>query len=1193
MREKAVKTAKYLISGLAVLLVSLAVWFVAPMLVVADVAPFESVWVRLSIIAVLWLVFLGFLGWRYYKHRKAEAALQAAMVVAEEEVSDDSQQLSERMGEALSTLRKTFSGRNFLYELPWYIIIGPPGTGKTTALVNSGLKFPLTTEGGKAAVAGAGGTRYCDWWFSEDAVLIDTAGRYTTQDSDEKADRKSWLSFLSLLKANRSKQPINGVIITASLEDIMTLKPDELAAHAAAIRKRLLELNAELKVDFPVYALFTKADLIAGFNEYFGSFPEDRRRQVWGATFQTEDRKKNFVDRVPGEIDDLVMRLTEETADHLQSEPDPMARILAFGFPAQVAALRDPVSQFLSAIFEPTRYHSSAQLRGFYFSSGTQEGTPIDQMLGAMESNFGARAGSMMSGKGRSYFIHDLLTKVIFREAGWVSRDMGAVRRAASLRYGAMAAMAVVAVALSSVWLLSYVQNRKLVTGADAAIAEYRAIGGLALNAEPVGDTDLDKVVDLLHKLRNMETGYANRDVSAPWSEGFGLSQRARVSSASEETYRQALERVLRSRLILRLERQIEANINDPLVVYEALKVYLMLGGKAPKADNDLIVTWMRDDWSKNLYPGAGNKPIRDELEQHLQAMLVLDDAHDPAVELNGTMVQAAQRTLTRMSLADRAYTLIRSAGLTEPLEPWNLVARGGPETDTVFETVDGTPLENVQISGLFTYAGFNDYFLEQLGAVADKLLAEQWVLGDLAQQEGIESQFSRLGPELLERYRRDFIAEWDRALDSFRLKRLSADKPKYVALQVASGPLSPIRAVFESIAKETKLTEEREAAPAEDPAAQMGDVAERAKKLAIQRIQNRATGWSRIGIDAALAKSQARMGSNSGPPTIPGANIEAYFRPYHQLVDGEPGRKAIDMLVANLNEISQSLILADNPSQTQRAMANLPIQIASLKSNVSRLPPPLARMMQSAVSDFEGDAAGSTITQLNQEMNSIVTRACQEVISNRYPFARDSNRDVPMAEFTKLFAPGGVIDRFFSEKLSPLVDMAPDGWDWKQGDRVGQDLSKATLREFQRAAAIRDAFFPAGAPMLALQMVVKPQTLSGNADFALLEVNGTVIQSQQVGNAPVNLTWPGAGAGSASISIFPELPGRTSSITATGPWAFLRLLTMGSVSKGGDGIGARFVIGGREVSYRIELGQVTNPFLLPALTEFKCPAGL
>ncbi len=186
------------------------------------------------------------------------------------------------MTEALETLKRSSGKRNYLYDLPWYIIIGPPGAGKTTALVNSGLKFPLAGADGGKAVAGTGGTRYCDWWFTEDAVLIDTAGRYTTQDSDSEVDKKSWLSFLSLLKTQRAKQPINGVILAISLEDLMKLDGQQLAEHATAIRKRLLELHQELKIDFPVYALFTKADLIAGFAEYFGNFTESAPPQGLG-----------------------------------------------------------------------------------------------------------------------------------------------------------------------------------------------------------------------------------------------------------------------------------------------------------------------------------------------------------------------------------------------------------------------------------------------------------------------------------------------------------------------------------------------------------------------------------------------------------------------------------------------------------------------------------------------------------------------------------------------------------------------------------------------------------------------------------------------------------------------------------------------------------------------------------------------
>ena len=252
---------------------------------------------------------------RYWRRRRAEKAIEQALKASGEK-SDDSDVLAGRMTEALDTLKRSSGKQSFLYELPWYIIIGPPGAGKTTALVNSGLKFPLAGQDGAASIAGVGGTRYCDFWFTEDAVLIDTAGRYTTHDSDAETDRKSWLSFLSLLKDNRAKQPINGVILAISVEDVLLLPEDELTGHANAIRKRLLELHQELKIDFPVYALFTKADLIDGFREYFGNFTETRRRKVWGATFQTQDRTQNLVVAGPRRI-----RCADQAADRRIARP--------------------------------------------------------------------------------------------------------------------------------------------------------------------------------------------------------------------------------------------------------------------------------------------------------------------------------------------------------------------------------------------------------------------------------------------------------------------------------------------------------------------------------------------------------------------------------------------------------------------------------------------------------------------------------------------------------------------------------------------------------------------------------------------------------------------------------------------------------------------------------------------------------
>ena len=303
-------------------------------------------------------------------------------------------------------LKRARGTRGYLYEQPWYVIIGPPGAGKTTALINSGLSFPLAAElgqGGKpGAIAGVGGTRLCEWWFTDEAVLIDTAGRYTTQDSDSAVDRAGWRGFLALLKRSRPRQPLNGVLVAIGLADIMAGRA-EMLAHAAAIRARVKELNTALGVRLPIYALFTKADLIAGFTEFFADLDREKRAQVWGddlpaAARRTSRGRSGASGRpLPGSARAhaaLLARVEGRVLDRLQAERSPERRALIAGFPAQVASLADPMGEFLLAAFGGSRLDPAPLLRGIYFTSGTQAGTPIDRLTGAMAQAFGMAAAT-------------------------------------------------------------------------------------------------------------------------------------------------------------------------------------------------------------------------------------------------------------------------------------------------------------------------------------------------------------------------------------------------------------------------------------------------------------------------------------------------------------------------------------------------------------------------------------------------------------------------------------------------------------------------------------------------------------------------------------------------------------------------------------------------------------------------------
>src|SRR5580700_9613338 len=432
--------SRWFLSFIGVLLVGLLIWFFGPFL-----AFLESWLPRAIIIAVMVVIWLGVNFWLDRKRKKNDDALMSGVTATAADPSlaasaEEVAAMRDKLANALTLLKKASGSRGYLYEQPWYVIIGPPGAGKTTALLNADLSFPLAAEMGQSAVAGVGGTRMCDWWFTESAVLIDTAGRYTTQDSDAAVDKAGWQAFLGLLKRTRARQPLNGVLVAIALSDIASAPAAERLAHARAVRRRVKEVYDQLGVRVPIYVLFTKADLIAGFTEFFDDLDRERRGQVWGVTFPLNKSEAGSAGLFGNEFSILVERLNERLLDRLQGERSPDRRTMIAGFPAQVASLAAPLGEFLTEAFGGSRLDPAPVLRGAYLTSGTQEGTPIDRLTGAMSRSFGIdaqRAPSLRPEQGRSYFLSRLLKEIIFGEATLVARDPAQVRRNVLVRAGA------------------------------------------------------------------------------------------------------------------------------------------------------------------------------------------------------------------------------------------------------------------------------------------------------------------------------------------------------------------------------------------------------------------------------------------------------------------------------------------------------------------------------------------------------------------------------------------------------------------------------------------------------------------------------------------------------------------------------------------------------------------------------------
>ena len=254
---------------------------------------------------------------------------------------------------------------------------------------------------------GVGGTRNCDWWFTDKAILLDTAGRYTTQDSNASADGAGWVAFLQLLRKFRSRQPINGVIVAMSASDLLTADEKERERHVTAIRTRLDEISQTLRIAVPVYVLVTKCDLVAGFAEFFDDLGQDARGQVWGTTFPIESTESGRAPELfEKEFSRLLERLQQHVLGRMERERDTRRRVTILAFPQQMAAVGPLLNDLLKRVFTTTGFDNQILLRGVYFTSGTQEGTPVDQVLGAVARAFGvtSHVAPAAAGRGEGVF---------------------------------------------------------------------------------------------------------------------------------------------------------------------------------------------------------------------------------------------------------------------------------------------------------------------------------------------------------------------------------------------------------------------------------------------------------------------------------------------------------------------------------------------------------------------------------------------------------------------------------------------------------------------------------------------------------------------------------------------------------------------------------------------------------------------
>lgn len=441
----------------------------------------------------------------------------------------EQKELQNRWKEAIETLRRSHLKKqgNPLYVLPWYLVMGESASGKTTAISSARLSSPFF-EVNRAS--GISGTRNCDWWFFEQAIIIDTAGRYAIP-VDEGRDKDEWQKFMSLLVKYRKKEPIHGLIVTIAADKLLKARPEELEEDGLKIRRRIDELMRAMGIKFPVYLLVTKCDLIRGMTQFSDRLPEQSLEQSMGVINQDMVKDvTSFLNSVMSGIGERLRNLRLLLLHQPENSSSDDGFLL---FPEEFANLGKGLDSFVKAAFKENPYQETPVLRGLYFSSGRQEGTPYSHFLNALGLT-GEK--EVLPGTSKGLFLHDFFAKILPRDKGLFAPTKRAIEWRMITRNLGLASWILVGLALSGLLSYSFVKNLSTIRMASHVIANAPAFKG---------DFALDSVTMDNQRKMILEVESANQHW---WTPRFGLNESKKVEAELKAQYcRQFRERFLAS----------------------------------------------------------------------------------------------------------------------------------------------------------------------------------------------------------------------------------------------------------------------------------------------------------------------------------------------------------------------------------------------------------------------------------------------------------------------------------------------------------------------------------------------------------------------------------------------------------------------------------------------------------------------
>lgn len=1108
----------------------------------ADTLRIALVWAAAASAAVL----LAWLAVWFYRRRKAQQAGTAIGSMLEEQADKalkraspgataEIQALRQRMQAAVKTIRTSklgqLSGAQALYELPWYMTIGNPAAGKSTAIVNSGLQFPFD-DGGNAIIKGIGGTRNCDWFFTTEGILLDTAGRYSVHEED----REEWLGFLGLLKKYRPRAPINGIIVTVSVGELIGSAPGFAISLAKNLRQRVQELTETLEVFAPVYVLFTKADLIPGFHEFFSDFDASERDRVWGATIPYEQANGNelitLFDQRFDELYEGLKALSMAQMSRLQGGTVPTGML---AFPSEFAAIKPALRAFVATLFEDNPFQFKPVFRGFYVTSSIQTSEiapPVNDRILRKFSLQKAAYANTKSSASHGFFLKELFSKVIFADRHLVRQHT--TRRKTRLRqFAVLGSLCALGLALGG-WSWSYYNNHSLLANVEQDMVK-------AVKTQQ-GRVDLQSRLEAIEILQDRLVQLERFNEDHPLSIGLGLYQGGRMADVLRREYFAAVSNIMLAPVKENIEaflsevnaqgdrlkmteagqakttRSVQYKEMSPASVedgYNALKTYLMLSSRE-HIDVGHLSDQMTRFWRGWLEANRGTMTREQmiRLAGHILTFHLSQANADgwPTIANNVVLVDEVRSRLRQvvrgLPAAERVYAEIKARASTR-FAPLTVASIVGPDDVAL---VAGSHV----VSGAFTVGAWREYVQE---AIKDAATKEQnrddWVLQTSMKNDlTLEGSPEHIQKSLLAMYKRDYAEEWKQFVQGVSVASFDTFPAAVAAMDRLGDPrLSPIGTLIKATVEQTAW---------DNPS--MANVG-------LERAQKGFVEWfKRSVLQMSPSRVQVDVNVSGKAPAIEMGQVGREFAGFSRLVTPyDKGDPLLDSYLKQLSRLRTRLNQMKN--QGDPGPGSLKLMRETLEGNGSELAETLRFVDEQMLTGLpDGQRAvlrPLLVRPLLQSYAAIIRPASDELnktweaqvyepfnrqLAIKYPFAAKSNIEASPAEIAQTFGPEGAIARFADSTMSALVvrrgnTISPRTW----GD-LGLNLESDFANDFARwvspleGGAAGDAGGRAAQPQTAF--MIRPQPAPGTTGY-VIEIDGQKLSYRNGPTQWANFVWP------------------------------------------------------------------------------------